>query len=1591
MLTNTPSRWKRLCRFTLGPSWRRRLRRLTNATIALSLCFSVSFQQVHADIELQSWLYNNRVYYSAGFLARALIQARAMLTGVLGLFAGGGGDTGPRPYAPCGAPYPWQASDAATPFSVVNLSNGNLFTAIPMVEVEGLGESLSFALFHNSLVTGLNIPTHPDLPDFAPLPDNWSHSYSRRLDFSGWLIGFPDQGIEVGGAIGETEEYFLTDGGEGGGQQIVVANAVTLITDDGKIIPFAYSTSAHAFVAPQGVKLTLSQNAEEQWVVSDRSGASDYFDKTGLFLFRIDASGHRIDMEYGEFQVVPPGQTEPITIYRLVFVRGDGGTFYDPPRNPPQDPPIFGDETLNGPILRLNYDENLNLSSIQAPARGANDQARRLDVIYDTNGRLEKISSARRNGSGPSAPPQYWVTVGYAAGPYITSIQDYAGNAPYQVTYLPDPDNGIVNTATSPAVFDYVANDNRSFLKTYSWLNGIPMPLVYDYPAEETVVFRGSTVMSSRTDPDYFTYNHDKAGRHWQTLSPEGGEVLAQMTYDTHNNVLTRRGWQDGSTVTMTYDSRDNLLTTTDPLTYVTQMNYDSEDRLTLLVPPGPAGQSIAYRYESPNAPRSASHIDGPGASDTYFEYGEEPTIDHGKPKLMINANGVGQRWDYHANSWECNRKGTFYRSYLGKDLYGTWTPDQDAEKSQTRCDCASGERRCNIHYEACADFSEDALCQFTDDEGEHVCTSMCYRECDDDGNPLVLCAKNAQQTDCAYTPNQFDGNGNAQTVHWRFADGKPLEMLQTSRQFDALGREIVKGVQGRYVGLTPPPGDVWLTNFIYFEPTRGAEIPVCHTIRRDYSDSTGRAKSLYQNGYRAVENEVYTDKAGRVTRVVQAIDSVVVIDATYTYSHLEGMPTMTEQRGNWLSEYYKDRAGRVQQVVHKFGNVEMLAFAYTRDERGRITQVTETRNAFEPGQTTTSYVYGSGHLTPADLDPTNQPDPNKLYWSWLPAAAMQASDPNRLVSETRDGVHRTEYFYDPGGNRLAKRTSNRATANDPWEVDEIVRYNYSKRVFLEPYPSIQCDPPVPCWELKWPQPDRNGEPDPATWHVVGNQYNGDALGGTVAKGRDRLVSTKTYRPGQPNFERWERWVYDMVTGLSPRIKTVQERTIEPGAEGDFVHVRRQSWKYGDRHRRLTQVHMQEWQQDFLYANEEYTSLGPPAQTDGLGEHYAWDSDGNRVARVHSTQLMNGYCYEAVAYDYDGGRALVERKLARDIAVNAYGPTGLIMRTNLDVPIGQPICHRVVLADGQGNTVAAVDPDTGGGTIQHFDAFGVALGTVALTGCRAPLPDRSGTGEYGYRGQEGYRTNLTDVDRPQVQGWREYGDEERSTGLMLLGARDYDPSLGRFVEADPLAVDPGAAMAGQANRWVYCANDPVNLSDPEGRAFQLIAFAVGAGVGIAFGAMMGWDLGRYNSLPNLLDMFLQYLVGLLAAVGIEIGIECWMKNRPTFTSVQSLIAGLGLAFAGGVLAGLATILFSFAIGFLIGFLVAFNLGVIAGSVAQWYHKKYGYYRKRNEMKIPNEQRFFDEITGYYAQTPPMELSLIPVRLSQLTWNRDLAA
>ncbi|MCK5524937.1 MAG: hypothetical protein KAI83_17560, partial [Thiomargarita sp.] len=143
--------------------------------------------------------------------------------------------------------------------------------------------------------------------------------------------------------------------------------------------------------------------------------------------------------------------------------------------------------------------------------------------------------------------------------------------------------------------------------------------------------------------------------------------------------------------------------------------------------------------------------------------------------------------------------------------------------------------------------------------------------------------------------------------------------------------------------------------------------------------------------------------------------------------------------------------------------------------------------------------------------------------------------------------------------------------------------------------------------------------------------------------------------------------------------------------------------------------------------------------------------------------------------------------------------------------------------------------------IAELDAIGDVV-TRFVYGSKANVPDYMLKGEKIYRilsdhlGSPRLVVDISDgtvvqrmdydvfgnVTDDTNQGFQPFGFAgglyDHETGLVRFGARDYDPEIGRWTTKDPILFD-----GGDTNLYGYVVNDPVNLIDPQGTFFDIIA------------------------------------------------------------------------------------------------------------------------------------------------------------------------
>src|SRR5690606_28668498 len=81
-----------------------------------------------------------------------------------------------------------------------------------------------------------------------------------------------------------------------------------------------------------------------------------------------------------------------------------------------------------------------------------------------------------------------------------------------------------------------------------------------------------------------------------------------------------------------------------------------------------------------------------------------------------------------------------------------------------------------------------------------------------------------------------------------------------------------------------------------------------------------------------------------------------------------------------------------------------------------------------------------------------------------------------------------------------------------------------------------------------------------------------------------------------------------------------------------------------------------------------------------------------------------------------------------------------------------------------------------------------------------------------------YGMEVMDAPRPGPGYTGHYRDV--GTGLVYMQQRYYDPVVGRFLSADPVATD--TKNGWNLNRYNYAANNPYKFTDPDGREIRII-------------------------------------------------------------------------------------------------------------------------------------------------------------------------
>jgi RHS repeat-associated protein len=93
------------------------------------------------------------------------------------------------------------------------------------------------------------------------------------------------------------------------------------------------------------------------------------------------------------------------------------------------------------------------------------------------------------------------------------------------------------------------------------------------------------------------------------------------------------------------------------------------------------------------------------------------------------------------------------------------------------------------------------------------------------------------------------------------------------------------------------------------------------------------------------------------------------------------------------------------------------------------------------------------------------------------------------------------------------------------------------------------------------------------------------------------------------------------------------------------------------------------------------------------------------------------------------------------------------------------------------------------------------------------------------------------------------GQSQTTTDLYYNKYRDYDPTTGRYIQADPIG------LAGGASPYSYAMNNPLRYSDPQGLCIWDGCIVEGMVVGALIGGLidLDWQLAVQHRDPGCID------------------------------------------------------------------------------------------------------------------------------------------
>ncbi len=255
----------------------------------------------------------------------------------------------------------------------------------------------------------------------------------------------------------------------------------------------------------------------------------------------------------------------------------------------------------------------------------------------------------------------------------------------------------------------------------------------------------------------------------------------------------------------------------------------------------------------------------------------------------------------------------------------------------------------------------------------------------------------------------------------------------------------------------------------------------------------------------------------------------------------------------------------------------------------------------------------------------------------------------------------------------------------------------------------------------------------------------------------------------------------------------------------------------------------------------QYNAIGNITTKSDVGS-YTYNASGPNSTRPHAVTATSGTLNSSYTYDANGnmltgaGRTMTYTSFNKpksikkgSLTVNlTYDPnynriqksssastTVYVGKLYEKVTTGSLVEHNHYIYNGSRVVATYVQRNNGTSETQylHNDHLGSIAVKTGGTGSVAQVLDRLSYDAFGKRRQ----VNGQDFASPPAgtlrRGFTEH-EHDDDVGLINMNARQYDPTLGRFLTPDPTIQAPFESQS--FNRYSYVMNNPLSLIDPTG-------------------------------------------------------------------------------------------------------------------------------------------------------------------------------